>query len=280
MRVNCGLWWPTFGVHVNDNDCNQSYYFLCVSKLTHPESVVWHIRMVLQRKKHWLCHTCTSCSYQSGGAIPLDMRQTWKRQTYISGIHSSTVKTTPQLLQAMSEVTVAFVGIMHMNLNSDASDVVELVHSNKLTTFLRNTIVESADKCWSKLQIHTSEFARKRKQKKKSTLHFVVFGNANCFRTIFMSMPLVYVQACWKYSSNLCLSGFGIWWKRMNSFTLSIWRWYRAVPEYNLWMMADTFPKMLAYIRAGRDARQTGECWGGAADSSVLKKVFILSFYP
>lgn len=47
----------------------------------------------------------------------------------------------------MSEVTVAFVGIMHMNLNSDASDVVELVHSNELTTFLRNTIVESADKC-------------------------------------------------------------------------------------------------------------------------------------
>lgn len=172
MRVNCGLWWPTFGVHVNDNDCNQSYYFLCVSKLTHPESVVWHIRMVLQRKKHWLCHTCTSCSYQSGGAIPLDMRQTWKRQTYISGIHSSTVKTTPQLLQAMSEVTVAFVGIMHMNLNSDASDVVELVHSNELTTFLRNTIVESADKCWSKLQIHTSEFARKRKQKKK--VHFIL----------------------------------------------------------------------------------------------------------
>lgn len=75
-------------------------------------------------------------------------------------------------------------------------------------------------------------------------------------RTIFMSMPLVYVQACWKYSSSLCLSGFGIWWKRMNSLTRSIWRWYLAVPEYNLWMMADTFPKMLAYIRAGREATE------------------------
>ena len=81
-------------------------------------------------------------------------------------------------------------------------------------------------------------------------------------RTMFMSMPLVYVQACWKYSSSLCLSGFGIWWKRMNSLTRSIWRWYLAVPEYNLWMMADTFPKMLAYIRAGREARQvTDEAW-------------------
>lgn len=79
---------------------------------------------------------------------------------------------------------------------------------------------------------------------------------------MFMSMPLVYVQACWKYSSSLCLSGFGIWWKRMNSLTRSIWRWYLAVPEYNLWMMADTFPKMLAYIRAGREARQvTDEAW-------------------
>ena len=25
---------------------------------------------------------------------------------------------------------------------------------------------------------------------------------------------------------------------------------YLAVPEYSLWMIADTFPKMLAYIRA------------------------------
>lgn len=73
-------------------------------------------------------------------------------------------------------------------------------------------------------------------------------------RTMFMSMPLVYVHACWKYSSSLCRSGFGIWWKRMNSLTRSIWRWYLAVLEYSLWMMADTFPKMLAYIRAGREA--------------------------
>lgn len=75
-------------------------------------------------------------------------------------------------------------------------------------------------------------------------------------RTMFMSMPLVYVQACWKYSSSLCLSGFGIWWKRMNSLTRSICRWYLAVPEYNLWMIADTFPKMLAYIRAGREVTE------------------------
>lgn len=75
-------------------------------------------------------------------------------------------------------------------------------------------------------------------------------------RTMFMSMPLVYVQACWKYSSSLCLSGFGIWWKRMNSLTRSICRWYLAVPEYNLWMIADTFPKMLAYIRARREATE------------------------
>lgn len=32
-------------------------------------------------------NTCTSCSYQSGGIIPFDMRQTWKRQTYISTIN-------------------------------------------------------------------------------------------------------------------------------------------------------------------------------------------------
>lgn len=32
-------------------------------------------------------NTCTSCSYQSGAIIPFDMRQTWKRQTYISTIN-------------------------------------------------------------------------------------------------------------------------------------------------------------------------------------------------
>ena len=26
--------------------------------------------------------------------------------------------------------------------------------------------------------------------------------------------------------------------------------WYRAVPEYSLWMMALTLPKMLAYMSA------------------------------
>ena len=28
---------------------------------------------------------------------------------------------------------------------------------------------------------------------------------------------------------------------------------YLAVPEYSLWMIADTLPKMLAYIRAGKE---------------------------
>lgn len=31
------------------------------------------------------------------------------------------------------------------------------------------------------------------------------------FSTEFISMPLVYVQACWKYSSNRWRKGFGIW---------------------------------------------------------------------
>lgn len=75
--------------------------------------------------------------------------------------------------------------------------------------------------------------------------------------TMFMSMPLVYVHACWKYSSSRCLRGLGIWWKRMNSFTRSICMWYLAVPEYSLWIIADTFPKMLAYISAGLDKKQS-----------------------
>lgn len=54
----------------------------------------------------------------------------------------------------------------------------------------------------------------------------------------------------WKYSSSLCLNGFGIWWNLINSRTLSIWVWYLAVPEYNLWIIADTLPNILAYIRA------------------------------
>ena len=33
-------------------------------------------------------NTCTSCSYQSGGVVPFDMRQTWKRQTDISTVNS------------------------------------------------------------------------------------------------------------------------------------------------------------------------------------------------
>lgn len=80
--------------------------------------------------------------------------------------------------------------------------------------------------------------------------------------TMFMSMPLVYVHACWKYSSSLCLNGLGIWWKRMNSFTRSICMWYRAVPEYSLWIIADTFPKMLAYINAGVKIKEEKQAVG------------------
>lgn len=36
--------------------------------------------------------------------------------------------------------------------------------------------------------------------------------------------------------------------------------WYLAVPEYSLWIIADTFPKMLAYISAGLDKK---ESYGG-----------------
>lgn len=91
--------------------------------------------------------------------------------------------------------------------------------------------------------------------------------------TIFMSMPLVYVHACWKYSSSLCLSGLGIWWKRMNSLTRSIWRWYLAVPEYNLWMMADTFPKMLAYIRAGKRTKHQWYIQVGVYTEGWISKI-------
>ena len=36
----------------------------------------------------------------------------------------------------------------------------------------------------------------------------------------------------------------------MNSLTRNICVWYRVVPEYSRWIMADTFPNMLAYMRA------------------------------
>ena len=32
--------------------------------------------------------------------------------------------------------------------------------------------------------------------------------------------------------------------------------WYLAVPEYSLWIMALTLPKILAYMRAGRRKRE------------------------
>lgn len=100
--------------------------------------------------------------------------------------------------------------------------------------------------------------------------------------TMFMSMPLVYVHACWKYSSSRCLRGLGIWWKRMNSFTLSICMWYLAVPEYSLWIIAETFPKMLAYIRAGLDKKQSyGETLRSGTECFLrISNVLILIIYP
>lgn len=147
--------------------------------------------------------------------------------------------------------------------------------------------------------------------------------SGNPLSTEFMSMPFVYVQACWKYSSNLCRNGFGIyfnenfkvsmmelfkncccllkydkvdvlclfilfvilhsntsiclddknvkvlwnwntcmekfhlhtWWKRINSLTRSICVWYLAVPEYNLCIIADTLPNILAYISATKEKK-------------------------
>lgn len=35
--------------------------------------------------------------------------------------------------------------------------------------------------------------------------------SGNPLSTEFISMPFVYVQACWKYSSKRCRNGFGIW---------------------------------------------------------------------
>lgn len=50
-------------------------------------------------------------------------------------------------------------------------------------------------------------------------------GNAVLKLTAFMSMPFVYDQACWKYSSSRWRRPPGIWWKRMNSLTRSSWVW-------------------------------------------------------
>ena len=56
--------------------------------------------------------------------------------------------------------------------------------------------------------------------------------SGNPCKTWVMSIPFVKFQACWKYSSRRCLRGSGIWWNLINSRTLFIWAWYRAVPEY------------------------------------------------
>ena len=51
----------------------------------------------------------------------------------------------------------------------------------------------------------------------------------------------------------------------MNSLILSICEWYRVVPEYSLVIMADTLPKMVAYIRAARETRKNMRHGGRAA---------------
>lgn len=65
-----------------------------------------------------------------------------------------------------------------------------------------------------------------------------------------ISWPLVWYHECWMHCSSLCLRPAGIWWNRSNSRIFCICWWYRAVPEYNRWIMALTFPNMLAYIKA------------------------------
>jgi hypothetical protein len=90
--------------------------------------------------------------------------------------------------------------------------------------------------------------------------------------TIFISIPLVYDHACWKYSSNLCRNGFGIWWKRMNSLIRIIWIWYLDVPEYSLWMMAETLPKILAYINAERYNKKLWKKWHSSMTKNTINK--------
>ena len=49
--------------------------------------------------------------------------------------------------------------------------------------------------------------------------------SGNPLRTMFMSIPFVYVQACWKYSSSRCFSGLGIC-MQSELFQLLIYSWY------------------------------------------------------
>jgi len=69
-------------------------------------------------------------------------------------------------------------------------------------------------------------------------------------QTVFISMPFVYDQACWKYSSRRFRRGLGIWWNLMNSRNRFISLWYLAVPAYNRCIIAETLPNIIAYINA------------------------------
>lgn len=57
--------------------------------------------------------------------------------------------------------------------------------------------------------------------------------------------------------------------------------WYLAVPEYSLWIIADTFPKMLAYINAGLDKKQSyggKTAFGDIISCQNLKMQIFFSF--
>lgn len=68
-------------------------------------------------------NTCTSCSYQSGGIIPFDMRQTWKRQTYISTIHS---------IMRRKATTVAFISHVAMPEHCTVSLILWCPHRQRV----------------------------------------------------------------------------------------------------------------------------------------------------
>lgn len=201
--------------------------------------------------------TCTSCSYQSGGVSPFDMRQTWKRQIYISAMSISWWQKSNLLYVDTVTVTLVHL-IMAKHCTAWCTLCTLCQWCNKIGSQWCGFQDRPSRNGVQNIKPTQMKLERGESKQKMQTTEIPMLlqfqSEHHPSRTIFISMPLVYVQACWKYSSSLCLSGFGIWWKRMNSLTRSIWRWYLAVPEYNLWMMADTFPKMLAYIRAGREA--------------------------
>ena len=72
--------------------------------------------------------------------------------------------------------------------------------------------------------------------------------SGNPLRTMFMSIPFVYVQACWKYSSSRCFSGLGIC-MQSELFQLLIYSWYfsHAILEF-LCCVLCFFPYLIKLI--------------------------------